>query len=79
MHTTANHETIHILNTETYINIKQQELVTGKKIGYEFYCEELFVGRYKSRYSSVSAIYFDLDKASIKQSCQFKFFTIKWT
>ena len=30
------------LNTETYINIIQQELVTCKEIGYEFYCEELF-------------------------------------
>ena len=25
------------LNTETYINIRQEELVTCKKIGYEFY------------------------------------------
>ena len=31
------------LNTETYINIRQQELATCKKMGYEFYCEELFV------------------------------------
>ena len=31
------------LNTETYINIRQQELVTYKKKGYEFYCKELFV------------------------------------
>ena len=30
------------LNTKTYINIRQQELVTCKKIGYEFYWEELF-------------------------------------
>ena len=41
------------LNTETYMNIKQQELVTCKKIGYEFYCEEPFVVRDKSRYSSL--------------------------
>ena len=50
------------LNTKTYINIRQQELETCKKIGYEFYCEELFVVRHKSRYSCKSAIYFDLDK-----------------
>ena len=31
------------INTETYINIRQQELTTCKKMGYEFYCEELFV------------------------------------
>ena len=31
------------LNSETYINIQQQELATCKRLGYEFYCEELFV------------------------------------
>ena len=29
------------LNSETYITIRQQELRTFKRIGYEFYCEEL--------------------------------------
>ena len=62
------------LNTETYINISQQGLVTCKEIGYRFYSEELFVVRHKSRYSSKSAIYFDLDKEIIKQNCQFKFY-----
>ena len=62
------------LNTETYINIKQQELVICKKIGYEVYCEELFVVRQKSRYSCKSTIYFDLDKEIIKQNCELKFY-----
>ena len=31
------------LNSETYITIRQQELRTCKRIGYEFYCKELFV------------------------------------
>ena len=31
------------LNTETYITLQSQELSTCKKIGYECYCEELFV------------------------------------
>ena len=35
---------------------------TCKKIGYEYYCKELFVVRHKSKYSCKSAIYFDLDK-----------------
>ena len=61
------------LNTETYINIRKQELVACKKIGYEFYCEELFVVRHKSRYSCKSAIYFDLDKEIIKHNCEFDF------
>ena len=62
------------LNTEIYVNIRQQELVTCKKIVYEFYCKELFVVRYKSRYSCESAIYFDLDKETIKQNCEFRFY-----
>ena len=65
------------LNTEMYINIRQQESVTCKKIGYEFYCEELFVVRHKSRYSCKSAIYFDLDKEIIKHNCEFKFYYYK--
>ena len=61
-------------NTETYINISQQELATCKKIGYEFYCKDFFVVRHKSRYSCKSAIYFDLDKKTIKQNCEFRFY-----
>ena len=48
------------LNLETYIKIRQQELRTFKRIGYEFYCEELFIIKHKSKYSYKSAIYFDL-------------------
>ena len=47
------------LNSETYISIRQQELRTCKRIGYEFYCEELFVVKHKSRYSCESVIYFN--------------------
>ena len=39
------------LNTEIYINKQHQELATCKRIGYEFYCEELFVARHKSIHS----------------------------
>ena len=39
------------LNSETYISLGQQELRSSKKIGYEFYCEELFVVKHKSSYS----------------------------
>ena len=31
------------LNDETYISLRSQELNTCKKIGYEYFCEELFV------------------------------------
>ena len=61
------------LNMETYINVRQQELATCKRMGYEFFCEELFVVRHRSIHSCESAIYFDLDKYIIKQNCDFKF------
>ena len=50
------------LNTKTYINVRQQELATCKRIGYEFYCKELFVVGHKSIHSCKSAIYFDLGR-----------------
>ena len=34
--------------SETYISLRQQELRSCKKIGYEFYCKELFVVKHKS-------------------------------
>ena len=39
------------LNSETYISLRQQELRTCKKIGYEVYCKELFVVKHKTSYS----------------------------
>ena len=62
------------LNSETYITIREQELRACKKIGYEFYCEELFVVKYKFNYSCENVIYFDLDSEIIKENCQFHFY-----
>ena len=39
------------LTSETYISLRQQELRSCKRIGYEFYCEELFIVKHKSSYS----------------------------
>ena len=61
------------LNTETYITLQSQELSTCKKIGYEYYCEELFVVKSTSRYSCTSAIYFNLGPQIIKENCEFDF------
>ena len=47
------------LNEETYIMLHAQELKMCKKIGYEYYCEELFVVKSKTRYSCASVIYFN--------------------
>ena len=60
--------------SETYITIRQQELRTCKRIGYEFYCEELYVVMQKSKYSCESMIYFDLDLEIIKENCKFSFY-----
>ena len=49
------------LNEETYIMLHAQELKMFKKIGYEYYCQELFVVKSKTRYSCASAIYFNLE------------------
>ena len=47
------------LNSETYISLRIQELETCKKIGCEFYCEELFVAKHRSQHNCKSAIYFE--------------------
>ena len=63
-----------VLNTETYITLQTQELGTCKKIGYEYYCEELFVVKNKTRYSCASAIYFSLGSEIIKKNCEFDYY-----
>ena len=62
------------LNSETYISLRLQELNTCKKISYEFYCEELFVVRHRTKFSCESAIYFDLSADIIKESCDFQYY-----
>ena len=48
LHTFKNQKPYIALNSETYISVRQQELRSCKKIGYEFYCEELFIVKHKS-------------------------------
>ena len=57
-----------------YISIRQQELRTCRRIGYELYCEEPFIVKYKSKYSCESTIYFNLNAKTIKENCKFKFY-----
>ena len=51
-----------------------EELRTCKRIGYEYYCEELFVVKSKSRYSCTSALYFQLDRQTMKYNCVFDYY-----
>ena len=62
------------LNSETYVSIRQEELRTCKRIGYEFYCKELFMVKHKSKYSCKSAIYFNLNAETIRENCKFKLY-----
>ena len=62
------------LNLETYISLTHQELRSCKKIGNEFYCEELFIVKHKSSYSCESAIYFNLTTDIIRNNCNFDFY-----
>ena len=61
------------LNSEMYNSIRQQELQTCKKIGYEFYCEKLFIVKHRSTYSCESMIYFNLGPDIIKENCKFTY------
>ena len=54
--------------------MRQQELRSCKRIGHEFYCEELFVVKHKSSYSCESAIYFNLTTDIIRNNCNFDFY-----
>ena len=45
-----------------------------QKIGYEFYCQELFIVKHKSSCSCESAIYFNLMTEIIKNNCAFDFY-----
>ena len=61
------------LNDEIYISICPQELNNCKKIGYEYFCEELFVVKSRHRYSCASAMYFN-SKQDIKENCDFYYY-----
>ena len=62
------------LNEETYMTLCTQELKMCKKIGYEYYCEELFVIKSKSRCSCASTIYFNLESDVIRANCEFQYY-----
>ena len=51
-----------------------QELKMYKRIGYKYYCEELFVIKSKTRYSCTSALYFNLESNIIKANCEFQYY-----
>ena len=56
---------------EMYITLCSQELKRCKRIGYEYYCKELFVSKTETRYSCTSTIYFNIESDVIKANCEF--------
>ena len=62
------------LNEEMYIILLTQELKMGTKIGYEYYCKELFVVKSETRYSCARAIYFNLELDVIRANCEFQYY-----
>ena len=60
------------LNNEMYISLRSQELNTCKRIGYEYFCKDLFVVKSKHKFSCASAVYFNLNH-EIKQNCNFDY------
>ena len=61
------------LNDETYITIHHQELSKCKRIGYKYFCQELFVVKSKHQYSCASAVYFN-SSHDIKENCDFYYY-----
>ena len=61
------------LNDETYISIHPQELNNCKRIGYDYFCEELFVVKSEHKYSCGSTMYFNSNR-DIKENCDFYYY-----
>ena len=61
------------LNDETYISIHPQELNNCERIGYEYFCEELFMVKSKHKYRGASDMYFNSNH-DIKESCDFYYY-----
>ena len=58
---------------ELYISLRHEELRSCKHIGYDFYCEELFIIKCKSKYRCETTVFFDPAKDIIKDSCTFNY------
>ena len=61
------------LNDETYISLCTPELNTCKRIGYEYFCKELFVVKSKHKYSCATTVYFNSNH-DIKEHCDFRYY-----
>ena len=62
------------LNEEMYITLCTQELKMCKKIGYKYYCKELFLIKSKTRYSCASVTYLNLESDVIMANCECQYY-----
>ena len=61
------------LNDRIYISLRHQKLQRSKYTGYDFYCKEHFVTKYKSKYSCETPFFFYLSKEIILDNCNFNY------
>ena len=61
-------------SNDYYIQLHIPELRMCKQIWHNYYCEELFLVKHKSKHSCESAIYYNLSKEVINEYCSFKYF-----
>ena len=61
-------------NKEYYTQLVLPELVMCKKIRGTFYCEELFLVKYKTKLSCESAIFYNLTRDVILENCKFNYY-----
>ena len=62
------------LSEEYYIQLTIQELRMCKHIRQDYYCEELYMVKHKTKHSCESALFFNLDKKLIQTHCKFAFY-----
>lgn len=62
------------INNDYYIQLRLQELRMCKTMQYEYYCEELFLVKHKSKHSCASSLFFDLPLNVIKENCEFEYY-----
>ena len=62
------------INDDDYIQLRTQELRMCKQIRHTYYCEEIFLIKYKSKHNCESAIFYNLTAEVVYSVCQFKYF-----
>ena len=62
------------INHDYYIQLRIQELRMCKQIRHTYYCEELFLVKYKSKHSCESAIFYNLTSKVVYSVCEFDYY-----